>query len=158
MHTFTDTHSDVVWYAVSGRRCTVRVQFFISVKRSIVPNQNKSKTSLSLSLPPLTLPLFYPSLSSYKSVDGRSTPLLGGTNPSTPQPSSPDPSHFPLLQDYSSAPSPSPSSPVSPELLMLSHIHTPASRDSHRLLSNEDTRCSTPDTSFDETVEQQQHC
>ncbi|MCI4395308.1 hypothetical protein PGIGA_G00178900 [Pangasianodon gigas] len=88
---------------------------------------------------------------SYKSVDGRSTPLLGGTNPSTPQPSSPDPSHFPLLQDYSSAPSPSPSSPASPELLTLSHTHTPASRDSHRLLSNEDTRCSTPDTSYDET-------
>ncbi|XP_060760444.1 KAT8 regulatory NSL complex subunit 1 isoform X2 [Neoarius graeffei] len=88
---------------------------------------------------------------SYKSVDGRSTPLLGGTNPSTPQPSSPDPSHFPLLQDYSSAPSPSPSSPASPELLAFSHTHTPASRDSHRLLSNEDTRCSTPDTSYDET-------
>ncbi|KAB5517696.1 hypothetical protein PHYPO_G00170190 [Pangasianodon hypophthalmus] len=88
---------------------------------------------------------------SYKSVDGRSTPLLGGTNPSTPQPSSPDPSHFPLLQDYSSAPSPSPSSPASPELLTLSHTHTPASRDSHRFLSNEDTRCSTPDTSYDET-------
>ncbi|KAG7325914.1 hypothetical protein KOW79_010839 [Hemibagrus wyckioides] len=90
---------------------------------------------------------------SYKSVDGRSTPLLGGTTPSTPQPSSPDPSHFPLLQDYSSALSPSPSSPASPELLTLSHTHThtPASRDSHRLLSNEDTRCSTPDTSYDET-------
>lgn len=88
---------------------------------------------------------------SYKSVDGRSTPLLGGTNPSTPQPSSPDPSHFSLLQDYSSAPSPSPSSPASPELLALSHTHTPTSRDSHRLLSNEDTRCSTPDTSYDET-------
>ncbi|TTO31545.1 KAT8 regulatory NSL complex subunit 1 [Bagarius yarrelli] len=87
---------------------------------------------------------------SYKSVDGRSTPLLGGTNPSTPQPSSPDPSHFSLLQDYSSAPSPS--SPASPELLTLSHTHTPASRDSHRFLSNEDTRCSTPDTSYDETV------
>ncbi|KAK2864774.1 hypothetical protein Q7C36_003928 [Tachysurus vachellii] len=90
---------------------------------------------------------------SYKSVDGRSTPLLGGTNPSTPQPSSPDPSHFPLLQDYSSAPSPSPSSPASPELLTFSHTHThtPASRDSQRFLSNEDTRCSTPDTSYDET-------
>ncbi|KAF5893924.1 KAT8 regulatory NSL complex subunit 1-like isoform X1, partial [Clarias magur] len=86
---------------------------------------------------------------SYKSVDGRSTPLLGGTTPSTPQPSSPDPSHFPLLQDYSSAPSPS--SPASPELLTPSHMHTPASRDSHRLLSNEDTRCSTPDTGYDET-------
>uniref|UniRef100_A0A4W4FSN2 PEHE domain-containing protein n=1 Tax=Electrophorus electricus TaxID=8005 RepID=A0A4W4FSN2_ELEEL len=85
---------------------------------------------------------------SYKSVDGRTTPLLGGTNPSTPQPSSPDTAHFHLLQDYSSAASPS--SPVSPELLMLPGLHTPAPRDSHRLLSNEDTRCSTPDTVYDE--------
>ncbi|XP_026882534.2 KAT8 regulatory NSL complex subunit 1 isoform X2 [Electrophorus electricus] len=87
---------------------------------------------------------------SYKSVDGRTTPLLGGTNPSTPQPSSPDTAHFHLLQDYSSAASPS--SPVSPELLMLPGLHTPAPRDSHRLLSNEDTRCSTPDTVYDEMV------
>ncbi|XP_051572317.1 KAT8 regulatory NSL complex subunit 1-like isoform X2 [Myxocyprinus asiaticus] len=81
---------------------------------------------------------------SYKSVDGRTTPLLGGTNPSTPQPSSPDTAHFHLLQEYNSVTSPS--SPVSPEMLMLSGLHTPGSRDSHRLLSNEDTRCSTPDT------------
>uniref|UniRef100_A0AAR2L5C2 PEHE domain-containing protein n=1 Tax=Pygocentrus nattereri TaxID=42514 RepID=A0AAR2L5C2_PYGNA len=85
---------------------------------------------------------------SYKSVDGRTTPLLGGTNPSTPQPSSPDTAHFHLLQDYSSATSPS--SPASPELLMFSGLHTPGPRDSHRLLSNEDTRCSTPDTIYEE--------
>ncbi|XP_067237766.1 KAT8 regulatory NSL complex subunit 1 [Chanodichthys erythropterus] len=81
---------------------------------------------------------------SYKSVDGRTTPLLCGTNPSTPQPSSPDTPHFHQLHEYSSVASPS--SPVSPEMLMLSGLHTPGSRDSHRLLSNEDTRCSTPDT------------
>lgn len=81
---------------------------------------------------------------SYKSVDGRTTPLLCGTNPSTPQPSSPDTPHFHLLHEYSSVASPT--SPASPEMLMLTGLHTPASRDSHRLLSNEDTRCSTPDT------------
>ncbi|XP_022522466.1 KAT8 regulatory NSL complex subunit 1 isoform X1 [Astyanax mexicanus] len=85
---------------------------------------------------------------SYKSVDGRTTPLLSGTNPSTPQPSSPDTAHFHLLQDYGSAASPS--SPASPELLMISGLHTPGLRDSHRLLSNEDTRCSTPDTIYEE--------
>uniref|UniRef100_A0A8C1L1K4 KAT8 regulatory NSL complex subunit 1b n=1 Tax=Cyprinus carpio TaxID=7962 RepID=A0A8C1L1K4_CYPCA len=81
---------------------------------------------------------------SYKSVDGRTTPLQCGTNPSTPQPSSPDTAHFHLLHEYNSVTSPS--SPVSPEMLMLSGLHTPGSRDSQRLLSNEDTRCSTPDT------------
>ncbi|XP_042583817.1 KAT8 regulatory NSL complex subunit 1 isoform X1 [Cyprinus carpio] len=81
---------------------------------------------------------------SYKSVDGRTTPLQCGTNPSTPQPSSPDTAHFHLLHEYNSVASPS--SPVSPEMLMLSGLHTPGSRDSQRLLSNEDTRCSTPDT------------
>ncbi|XP_016127407.1 KAT8 regulatory NSL complex subunit 1-like isoform X4 [Sinocyclocheilus grahami] len=81
---------------------------------------------------------------SYKSVDGRTTPLLCGTNPSTPQPSSPDTAHFHMLHDYNSVASPS--SPVSPEMLMLSGLHTPGYRDSQRLLSNEDTRCSTPDT------------
>lgn len=81
---------------------------------------------------------------SYKSVDGRTTPLLCGTNPSTPQPSSPDTPHFHQLHEYNSVASPS--SPVSPEMLMLSGLHTPGSRDSYRLLSNEDTRCSTPDT------------
>ncbi|XP_051988029.1 KAT8 regulatory NSL complex subunit 1-like isoform X1 [Xyrauchen texanus] len=88
---------------------------------------------------------------SYKSVDGRTTPLMGGTNPSTPQPSSPDTAHFHLLQEYNSVASPS--SPVSPEMLMLSGLHTPGSRDSYRLLSNEDTRCSTPDT-FEEMIPQ----
>ncbi|XP_063077621.1 KAT8 regulatory NSL complex subunit 1 isoform X1 [Engraulis encrasicolus] len=69
----------------------------------------------------------------FKSLDGRSTPLLGGTNPSTPQPSSPDISHFHVLQDY--GPLASPMSPPSPD--------TPSSRDSH-------TRCSTPDFTYEE--------
>ncbi|KAL2077958.1 hypothetical protein ACEWY4_025643 [Coilia grayii] len=69
----------------------------------------------------------------FKSLDGRSTPLLGGTNPSTPQPSSPDVSHFHMLQDY--GPLASPISPPSPD--------TPSSRDSH-------TRCSTPDFTYEE--------
>ncbi|KAK9530828.1 hypothetical protein VZT92_012308 [Zoarces viviparus] len=77
---------------------------------------------------------------SYKSVDGRTTPLLCGTNPPTPQPESPDPGHCPMLHDYSHVPSPV--SPASPD--------TPCSRDSHRLLSSEDTRCSTPDFTFEE--------
>ncbi|KAM3842589.1 KAT8 regulatory NSL complex subunit 1 [Diretmus argenteus] len=83
---------------------------------------------------------------SYKSVDGRTTPLLCGTNPSTPQPASPDPGHCPLLHEYSHVPSPM--SPASPDAT--SNPHTPGSRDSHRLLSNEDTRCSTPDFTFEE--------
>ncbi|KAJ8404309.1 hypothetical protein AAFF_G00340820 [Aldrovandia affinis] len=87
---------------------------------------------------------------SYKSLDGRTTPLLGGTNPSTPQPSSPDMAHFHSLQDY--GPVASPCSPASPDLL--SNPHTPGSRDSHRLHSSEDTRCSTPDFSFEELVPQ----
>nr|XP_046232819.1 KAT8 regulatory NSL complex subunit 1 isoform X2 [Scatophagus argus] len=83
---------------------------------------------------------------SYKSVDGRTTPLLCGTNPPTPQPASPDPSHCPMLHDYSHVPSPM--SPASPDTA--SNPHTPCSRDSHRLLSSEDTRCSTPDFTFEE--------
>uniref|UniRef100_A0A8C1XRC1 KAT8 regulatory NSL complex subunit 1a n=1 Tax=Cyprinus carpio TaxID=7962 RepID=A0A8C1XRC1_CYPCA len=62
---------------------------------------------------------------SYKSLDGRTTPSIVGTNPSTPQPSSPDTSHFHLLQDY--GPVPSPLSPPSPD--------TPCSRDKHYLIS-----------------------
>ncbi|XP_061611774.1 KAT8 regulatory NSL complex subunit 1 isoform X1 [Phyllopteryx taeniolatus] len=77
---------------------------------------------------------------SYKSVDGRSTPLLCGTNPPTPQPASPEHGHYPLLHDYGHVPSPA--SPPSPD--------TPCSRDSHRLVSSEDTRCSTPDFAFEE--------
>ncbi|KAE8283856.1 KAT8 regulatory NSL complex subunit 1 NSL complex protein NSL1 Non-specific lethal 1-like protein [Larimichthys crocea] len=83
---------------------------------------------------------------SYKSVDGRTTPLLCGTNPPTPQPASPDPGHCPMLHDYSHVPSPM--SPASPDTT--SNPHTPCSRDSHRLLSSEDTRCSTPDFTFEE--------
>lgn len=83
---------------------------------------------------------------SYKSVDGRTTPLLCGTNPPTPQPASPDPGHCPILHDYSHVPSPM--SPASPDTA--SNPHTPCSRDSHRLLSSEDTRCSTPDFTFEE--------
>ncbi|CAL8282252.1 unnamed protein product [Merluccius merluccius] len=83
---------------------------------------------------------------SYKSIDGRTTPLLCGTNPPTPQPASPDPGHCPLLHEYSFLPSPM--SPASPDAT--SNPHTPCSRDSHRLLSNEDTRCSTPDFTFEE--------
>lgn len=79
---------------------------------------------------------------SYKSVDGRTTPLLCGTNPPTPQPASPDPGPCPPLHDYSHVASPL--SPASPD--------TPCSRDSQRLLSSEDTRCSTPDFSFEERV------
>lgn len=87
-------------------------------------------------------------LRSYKSVDGRTTPLLCGTNPPTPQPASPDPGHCPMLHDYSYVPSPM--SPASPDTA--SNPHTPCSRDSHRLLSSEDTRCSTPDFTFEERV------
>lgn len=87
-------------------------------------------------------------LRSYKSVDGRTTPLLCGTNPPTPQPASPDPGHCPMLHDYSYVPSPM--SPGSPD--NTSNPHTPCSRDSHRLLSSEDTRCSTPDFTFEERV------
>ncbi|XP_059892690.1 KAT8 regulatory NSL complex subunit 1-like isoform X2 [Gadus macrocephalus] len=83
---------------------------------------------------------------SYKSIDGRTTPLLCGTNPPTPQPASPDPGHCPLLHEYSYLPSPM--SPGSPDAT--SNPHTPCSRDSHRLMSNEDTRCSTPDFPFEE--------
>ncbi|NWJ09159.1 KANL1 protein, partial [Crypturellus undulatus] len=75
---------------------------------------------------------------SYRSTDGRTTPQLG--NPSTPQPASPDVgschAHAELSHTYS------PRSPISPELL--SAPLTPLSRDM-RLLSSEDTRCSTPE-------------
>ncbi|XP_042590880.1 KAT8 regulatory NSL complex subunit 1-like isoform X2 [Cyprinus carpio] len=85
---------------------------------------------------------------SYKSLDGRTTPSIVGTNPSTPQPSSPDASHFHLLQDY--GPVPSPLSPPSPD--------TPCSRDAHtphtRLLYSEDTCGSTSDCTFEETTVQ----
>lgn len=86
------------------------------------------------------------SLRSYRSTDGRTTPQLG--NPSTPQPASPDVgschSHSELSHTHS------PRSPISPELL--SAPLTPLSRDSMRLLSSEDTRCSTPEAGLDEQV------
>ncbi|KAJ8364773.1 hypothetical protein SKAU_G00136040 [Synaphobranchus kaupii] len=87
---------------------------------------------------------------SYKSLDGRMTPLLGNTNPSMPQPASPDMAHFQTLQDYGLVPSPH--SPASPNLL--SNSYTPGSRDSHHLQSGEDTRCSTPDLAFEELTVQ----
>ncbi|XP_066554821.1 KAT8 regulatory NSL complex subunit 1 isoform X2 [Amia ocellicauda] len=87
---------------------------------------------------------------SYKSSDGRTTPLLGGTNPSTPQPASPDGGHFQSLQDYGHMPSPH--SPASPDVL--SNPHTPGSRDSHRPQPGDDTRCSTPDFTFEELLVQ----
>ncbi|NWU97887.1 KANL1 protein, partial [Upupa epops] len=85
---------------------------------------------------------------SYRSTDGRTTPQLG--NPSTPQPASPDMgschSHSELSHGHS------PRSPISPELLAAPL--TPLSRDSLRLLPSEDTRCSTPEASFDEQAVQ----
>ncbi|KAM6334048.1 KAT8 regulatory NSL complex subunit 1 isoform 3-T10 [Alca torda] len=85
---------------------------------------------------------------SYRSTDGRTTPQLG--NPSTPQPASPDVgschSHSELTHTHS------PRSPISPELL--SAPLTPLSRDSMRLLSSEDTRCSTPEAGLDEQAVQ----
>eukprot|EP00063_Salmo_salar_P073248 XP_014048083.1 PREDICTED: KAT8 regulatory NSL complex subunit 1-like isoform X3 [Salmo salar] len=88
--------------------------------------------------------------------DGRTTPLLGSNNPS-----SPDTAHFHALQDYGSAASPC--SPASPDLQSYPYApgcytaggysYTPiGSRDSYRLLSNEDTRCSTPDGTYEELV------
>ncbi|OPJ74626.1 KAT8 regulatory NSL complex subunit 1 isoform C [Patagioenas fasciata monilis] len=83
---------------------------------------------------------------SYRSTDGRTTPQLG--NPLTPQPASPDNCH-----SHSELPhTHSPRSPISPELL--SAPFTPLSRDSMRLLSSEDTRCSTPEAGLDEQAVQ----
>uniref|UniRef100_A0A803VC89 PEHE domain-containing protein n=1 Tax=Ficedula albicollis TaxID=59894 RepID=A0A803VC89_FICAL len=85
---------------------------------------------------------------SYRSTDGRTTPQLG--NPSTPQPASPEVgsyhSHLELSHSHS------PRSPISPELLCAPL--TPLSRDSLRLLSSEDTRCSTPEAGLDEQAVQ----
>ncbi|XP_008111496.1 KAT8 regulatory NSL complex subunit 1 isoform X2 [Anolis carolinensis] len=85
---------------------------------------------------------------SYRSTDGRTTPQLG--NPSTPQPASPDVGNCYSHSDFSHAHSPR--SPISPDLF--SGPHTPLSRDSVRHLSSEDTRCSTPDSAFDEQTVQ----
>uniref|UniRef100_A0A8C5X5X2 KAT8 regulatory NSL complex subunit 1 n=1 Tax=Malurus cyaneus samueli TaxID=2593467 RepID=A0A8C5X5X2_9PASS len=85
---------------------------------------------------------------SYRSTDGRTTPQLG--NPSTPQPASPEVgnyhSHLELSHTHS------PRSPISPELLCAPL--TSLSRDSLRLLSSEDTRCSTPEAGLDEQAVQ----
>ncbi|NWU24864.1 KANL1 protein, partial [Dyaphorophyia castanea] len=85
---------------------------------------------------------------SYRSTDGRTTPQLG--NPSTPQPASPEVgsyhSHLELPHTHS------PRSPISPDLLCAPL--TPLSRDSLRLLSSEDTRCSTPEAGLDEQAVQ----
>ncbi|TFK10790.1 2-amino-3-carboxymuconate-6-semialdehyde decarboxylase [Platysternon megacephalum] len=81
---------------------------------------------------------------SYRSADGRTTPQLG--NPSTPQPPSPDVGNCHSHSEFS------PCSPVSPELH--SAPLTPVSRDSMRLLSSEDTRCSTPESGLDEQAVQ----
>lgn len=81
---------------------------------------------------------------SYRSADGRTTPQLG--NPSTPQPLSPDVGNCHSHSEFS------PHSPVSPELH--SAPLTPVSRDSMRLLSSEDTRCSTPESGLDEQAVQ----
>uniref|UniRef100_A0A672PP00 KAT8 regulatory NSL complex subunit 1-like n=1 Tax=Sinocyclocheilus grahami TaxID=75366 RepID=A0A672PP00_SINGR len=87
---------------------------------------------------------------SYKSLDGRTTPSIVGTNPSTPQPSSPDASHFHLLQDYGLVQSPL--SPPSPDTPCSRDAHTPHTRDTHRLLYSEDTCGSTSDCTFEEMV------
>ncbi|XP_059386418.1 KAT8 regulatory NSL complex subunit 1 isoform X2 [Carassius carassius] len=89
---------------------------------------------------------------SYKSLDGRTTPSIVGTNPSTPQPSSPDACHFHLLQDY--GPVPSPLSPPSPDTPCSRDAHTPHTRDAYRLLYSEDTCGSTSDCTFEETMVQ----
>ncbi|XP_030077827.1 KAT8 regulatory NSL complex subunit 1 isoform X2 [Microcaecilia unicolor] len=85
---------------------------------------------------------------SYRSADGRTTPQLGGVNSSTPQPASPDVGHS--LSELSHTLSPR--SPISPDVL--SAPPTPASRDSQRLFSSEDTRCSTPELGHDEQMVQ----
>uniref|UniRef100_A0A8D0H6E2 PEHE domain-containing protein n=1 Tax=Sphenodon punctatus TaxID=8508 RepID=A0A8D0H6E2_SPHPU len=85
---------------------------------------------------------------SYRSTDGRTTPQLG--NPSTPQPASPDVGNYHSHCDFSHTCSPR--SPISPDLL--SAPLTPLSRDSMRLLSSEETRCSTPEADLDEQIVQ----
>ncbi|XP_067825245.1 KAT8 regulatory NSL complex subunit 1 isoform X2 [Heptranchias perlo] len=87
---------------------------------------------------------------SYKSTDGHSTPQPGNTNPSTPQPASPDVS-FHSLGDLPLTPSPcSPSAPpVSPDIL-----YSSLSRESAGRVSNEDTRCSSPDIGHEEQTVQ----
>lgn len=85
---------------------------------------------------------------SYRSSDGRTTPQLGSANPSTPQPASPDVNSGHSLSEFSHGQSPR--SPISPELH--SAPLTPVARDTLRHLTNEDTRCSTPELGLDEQV------
>lgn len=81
---------------------------------------------------------------SYKSTDGQTTPQPSNTNPSTPQPASPDVS-FHSLSELPLTPSPHspPAPPVSPDTLSVAFCSL--SRENVRRISNEDTRCSTPD-------------
>ncbi|XP_059494610.1 KAT8 regulatory NSL complex subunit 1-like [Stegostoma tigrinum] len=87
---------------------------------------------------------------SLKSTDEHSTSQPGNTNPSTPQPASPDVS-FHSIGDLPLTPSPcSPSAPpVSPDTFCSS-----LSRESAGRVSNEDTRCSTPDIGQEEQTVQ----
>ncbi|XP_042199291.1 KAT8 regulatory NSL complex subunit 1 [Callorhinchus milii] len=86
---------------------------------------------------------------SYKSTDGQSTPQPSNTNPSTPQSASPDVS-FHSLSELPLTPSPHspPAPPVSPDTL--SAAFCSLSRENVRRISNEDTRCSTPDGGLEE--------
>ncbi|KAM6957801.1 KAT8 regulatory NSL complex subunit 1 [Aplochiton taeniatus] len=85
-----------------------------------------------------------------QSLDGQTTPLQFSTAPS-----SPDSSHFHGLHDYSSSHfhsvhdySSSPCSPASPDLTFsYGSAH-------QRLLSNEDTRSSTPENTYEDLVPQ----
>ncbi|XP_048470658.1 KAT8 regulatory NSL complex subunit 1 isoform X2 [Rhincodon typus] len=87
---------------------------------------------------------------SHKSTDEHSTSQPGNTNPSTPQSASPDVS-FHSIGDLPLTPSPcSPSAPpVSPDTFCSS-----LSRESAGRVSNEDTRCSTPDIGQEEQTVQ----
>ncbi|XP_026886955.2 KAT8 regulatory NSL complex subunit 1 isoform X1 [Electrophorus electricus] len=90
---------------------------------------------------------------SYKSVDGRTTPSLGGTNPP-----SPDMGLAHTLQDY--GPILSPLSPPSPDTPCSRDAHMPSSRDSQappprdmpQPAGSDDTRCSSPDGTYEEMV------
>lgn len=136
----------------------VPVEFAVGCQQACQESMNRPVTHSGLTDFIYSAPLLASRCRSYKSVDGRTTPSLSGTNPSTPQPSSPDTGHFHLLQDY--GPVPSPLSPPSPDTPCSRDAHTPSSRDSytphtrdaHRPVYSEDTRCSTPDFAYEERV------